>query len=264
MSMSSTADTEGTLARPARAERLAAHVTRVLRTAIDGGRWSAGTRLPPERELAIELDVSRAVVREAMAVLRHEGIVVSRQGSGVFVAGGVAGVPMQSTASPGSRERNEAQTVLDHVELRRALEVEATALAARRASVDDLARIRAARDALNRKIDEGVESVDEGFAFHRSIVMASGNLALLRVLDEIRPVLFGTMRVMRENTQQRTAFTAAVRQEHDAIVDAIAAGDVELARRAVQAHFTASEDRVRASDPDLWTEAQPPEMTRNR
>ena len=247
------------LAPPPRSERLAAHVVRELRQAIEAGRWAFGARLPPERALAAELDVSRAIVREAMAVLRHEGIIVSRQGAGVFVAwraGPVPpGVPVVE-AMTDTTPRSPAQTVLDHVELRRALEAEATALAAQRASKDDLARIRAARDALDRKIDEGVESVEEGFAFHRSIVVASGNRALLRVLDDIRPVLHGTMRVMRENVQQREAFTAAVRREHDAIVEAIAAGDPEAARRAVLSHFAASEARVRASDPAVWTASQ--------
>ena len=79
----------------------------------------------------------------------------------------------------------------------------------------------------------GVDSVEEGFAFHRSIVRASGNGELLRILDTIKPVLFGTMRVMRENVEQREAFTSEVRAEHDAIVDAIAAGNPEQARQAV-------------------------------
>lgn len=220
-------------------------------------------RLPPERELAVELDVSRAVVREAMAVLRHEGLVASRQGAGVFVVGASGGIDRASATDPQEATAGHAsqQAVLDHVELRRALEVEATALAARRCTPEELARIRAARDALNRKIDEGVESVEEGFAFHRAIVVASGNRAMLRLLDEIKPLLFGTMRVMRENAQQRDVFTAAVRREHDAIVDAIAAGDSDLARRAVISHFVASEERVRASDPDVWTAVQRHEAT---
>lgn len=248
----------------------------MLRAAIGGGRWAPGDRLPTERELATELDVSRAIVREAMAVLRHEGLVVSRQGAGVFVTAestGAAGVPaIQATqarraawvraAGSGAMEdraveaRASQQAVLDHVELRRAVEIEAAALAALRRTDDDLGRIRAARDALNRKIDDGIESVEEGFAFHRSIVVASGNRAMLHLLDEIRPMLFGTMRVMRENAEQREAFTAAVRQEHDTIVAAIAAGDADATRRAVLSHFVASEARVRASDPDVWTAVQ--------
>jgi GntR family transcriptional repressor for pyruvate dehydrogenase complex len=243
------------LPAPLRAERLAAQVARLLRVAIGEGRWSPGARLPAERVLAAELDVSRAVLREAMAVLRHEGVVVSRQGAGVFVsATPTAATPFAATE----------QTVLDHLELRRALEVEATALAASRCPPEGLARIRAARDALNRKIDEGVESVEEGFAFHRSIVAASGNRELLRMLDAIKPVLFGTMRVMRENAEHRQAFTSAVKREHDAIVDAIAAGDPEGARRAVLSHFIASETRVRASDPGIWASGPPIESMISR
>jgi len=232
--------------------RLATQVADTLRAAIAAGTWAAGTRLPPGRVLAGEFGVSRAVMREAMAVLGHLGLVAARQGSGVFVAD-----PLPTAAPPTATGEQGAQAVLEQFELRRAIEVEAAALAARRCTPDALARIQAARDALNRRIDEGVESVEEGFAFHREIVRASGNPQLVKLLDDLKPTLFGTMRVMRENAGQRERFTAEVRREHDDVVEAIAAGDPERARQAALTHFAASEVRIRATETDIWTAAQP-------
>lgn len=240
---------------PHRPVRLAMQVADALRQAIAAGTWPAGTRLPPGRVLADEFGVSRAVMREAMAVLSHLGLVTARQGAGVFVA-----EPVPS-AAPMATDEERAQGVLEQFELRRAIEVEAAALAARRCTPAALARIRAARDALNRRIDEGVESVEEGFAFHREIVLASGNPQLVKLLDELKPTLFGTMRVMRENDSQRERFTAEVRHEHDDVVDAIAAGDPERARQAALTHFAGSEARIRATEADIWTAAEPAAAT---
>ncbi len=236
------------LPRPQRAEQLAAQIATTLRTAIVNATWPPGSRLPTENELARHFGVSRPVIREAMTVLKHEGLVQSRQGAGAFVAD--AGTLRVETASA---EVPSEDAVLEILELRRAIEVEAAALAAVRRTPEDLRRIRDARDALNRKIATGADSVEEGFNFHRSIVNAARNAQLVRLLDQIKPLLVGTMRVMRENRPRQKAYTKAVQREHDDVLNAIAKGDAQLARHAALAHFEASESRIRATDASVWS-----------
>lgn len=238
------------LARPQRATQLSGQIATTLREAIIGGTWAPGARLPTERELAEQFGVSRPVIREAMTVLKHDGLVTSRQGAGAFVAAHGA-TPVVVIGDYQSRE----STVLEFVELRRAIEVEAAALAAVRHSPADLRRIRSARNALNRKIAAAVESVEEGFAFHRAIVLAAGNAQLVHLLDQMKPFLMGTMRVMRESGPRQAGYTAAVQREHDAVLDAIVAGDAERARHAALAHFEASEGRMRATSTAVWVGA---------
>ena len=239
------------LARPKRAATFADQIAQSLREAIGKGAWVAGARLPTENELAAQFDVSRPVIREAMSVLKHEGLVTSRQGVGAFVT---ASDRSPADAKPDTRAT--AGQVLELVELRRAIEVEAAALAAVRRTVVDLRRIRAARAALNRKIAAAVHSEEEGFAFHRAIVLAAGNAQLLRLLDQMKPSLVGTMRVMRESGPQRKVYTAAVQREHNAVFEAIEAGNPDRARRAALAHFEASERRIRATDEAVWVDTK--------
>lgn len=249
------------LARPQRSAQLSGQIAKTLRDAIANGAWAPGARLPTERELAEHFDVSRPVIREAMTVLKHDGLVTSRQGAGAFVAARSA-----APGEAGGEVEAKESTVLEFVELRRAIEVEAASLAALRRSPADLRRIRSARDALNRKIAAAVDSVEEGFAFHRAIVLASQNTQLVRLLDQMKPLLVGTMRVMRESGPRQAAYTAAVQREHDAVLDAIAAGDAERARHAALTHFEASEGRIRATDTAVWagTPAAPATSTGKR
>ena len=108
------------LARPQRAAQLSGQIAKTLREAIVNGAWAPGARLPTERELAEHFDVSRPVIREAMTVLKHDGLVTSRQGAGAFVAARDA-VPADAVGDDQSKE----SMVLEFVELRRAIEVEA-------------------------------------------------------------------------------------------------------------------------------------------
>lgn len=238
-----------TLAKPERGEHLSGQIARTLHDAILSGKWPPGARLPTEHDLAAQFDVSRPVIREAMSVLKHEGLVISRQGSGAFVN------PELGEAAPSHLDvHTGAADILQFVELRRAIEVEAAALAAVRHSAQDLRRIEKARDALNRKIAAEADSVEEGFAFHRAIVLASQNSQLVGLLDQIKPMLTGTMRVMRESGAHQAAYTASVKREHDDVLDAIASGNSERARHAALNHFEASEARIRATEATVWVE----------
>ena len=120
-------DTRG-LSRPLRARNLTNEVVERIAGQIRKGRFAPGARLPTEQELMTAMGVSRTVVREAVAALRADGLVTTRQGSGAFVAGDSSRVPFRIDPEGLS----SIGDVLEVMELRLAIEVEAAALAATR------------------------------------------------------------------------------------------------------------------------------------
>ncbi|MBL8672041.1 MAG: FadR family transcriptional regulator, partial [Alphaproteobacteria bacterium] len=101
---------------------------------ILGGRMAPGARLPTEQEMVRSMGVSRTVVREAVAALRAEGLVVTRQGIGAFVAGDVQRRPFRIDPE-GLRSIDE---VVEVMELRMGIEIESAGLAAERAGAAQL------------------------------------------------------------------------------------------------------------------------------
>ena len=115
---------------------------------IRSGRLAPGARLPTELELMAAMGVSRTVVREAVAALRAEGLVTTRQGSGAFVAADASRVPFRIDPDGLS----SIADVLEVMELRLAIEVEAAALAAERITPERLAPIARALRAIEAAI----------------------------------------------------------------------------------------------------------------
>jgi GntR family transcriptional regulator, transcriptional repressor for pyruvate dehydrogenase complex len=164
--------------RPLAAPRGLTHeLVERLTADITGGKLAPGSRLPTEQEMIATTGVSRTVVREAVAALRAEGLVVTRQGVGAFV-----------TANPRrpfrleEGELHSLREVIGVMELRTGVEVEAAGIAAERASAADFASMRQAYEALEQAITGGHSGVDQDFAFHHSIAAATENPQFVRFL----------------------------------------------------------------------------------
>ncbi len=248
------------LGRPSRGrhfpvERLATlgsltdRVTEALRRLVGGGEYPPGFRLPTEMQMAERFGVSRTVVREAVARLKSAGLVESRQGSGVFVR--EPNVDMHFRIDPSAFDASMS-SVLQIVELRRGLEAEAAALAAERCTRAQLADIRGALKAIAREEAAGRDGVEADMNFHRAIARASGNRHFPALWDFIGQFLKGAMRATRANEARRGDFAAQVREEHRAVLDAIARGDPALARKAALRHMEMAAARLRAADPSFW------------
>src|SRR5882724_11551565 len=152
-----------------------------LATEIRSGRLAPGARLPTEQALTRAARVSRTVVREAVAALRAEGLVITRQGVGAFVSA-------EPTRAPFRIEPERLQSlgeVLNVMELRLGVEIESAGLAAERASKADVRAIAAALQAIEEVAGEGKSAVDEDLAFHRAIAEATGNAEFPRFLQFI-------------------------------------------------------------------------------
>jgi DNA-binding FadR family transcriptional regulator len=191
------------------------------------------------------MGVSRTVIREAVAALRAEGLVATRQGIGSFVA-------EQPAQALFRLEPDQAASLTDalHImELRTAVETEAAGLAAERATKAQLRAIHAALDAIDAAIERGEPAITEDFAFHAVITEATGNPQFRRFLDFLGRFIIPRSRV-RIGALNMRSYLLSLQQEHRAIVAAIDARSVEQAQMAMRTHLIGSSRRYRALAPD--------------
>lgn len=220
--------------------RLSDQMAALLSSQIGSGALAPGDRLPTEQQLAQAHGVSRTVVREAVHQLRSRGLLVSRQGSGVFVTSPALNQPLAFDPSV----LDSMAAVVQVVEVRRALEGEIAALAAERATRAEVAGLRRALVAIDAAVSAGGDGVAEDLAFHRALGEATGNPQFAFLLRFLEQYLREAMRVTRGNEARRQDFMDAVRCEHRAIVDAIAARDAQAARRCATEHLLRGAKRL--------------------
>jgi DNA-binding FadR family transcriptional regulator len=206
--------------RAARRSGLIDQVIDQLREQITGGSWPIGGRIPTEAELAQLTGTSRNTVREAVQSLVHAGLLERRQGSGTYV--------LAASELAGAVSRHVAGAPQLHVlEVRRALEVGAARLAARRRTDEDIRRLRellVGRNAAAEVDDlDGVVAMD--VALHRAIGQAAHNPVLTDLYEHFLDAVHENVRVNTASEDRQDP------DEHVALVDAIEAGDVERADR---------------------------------
>jgi DNA-binding FadR family transcriptional regulator len=210
---------------------------------IKSGRLAPGERLPTEQALTRAAKVSRTVVREAVAALRAEGLVITRQGVGAFVSA----EPQRAPFRIEPERLQSLDDVLNVMELRLGVEIESAGLAAERAARADVKAIAAALAAIESAVKEDRAAVDEDLGFHRAIAQATGNPEFVRFLQFIGRHLIPrrTVSGLPERMGGQRAYLALIQEEHRRIYDAIAARDPKAAREAMRRHLTRSLDRYR-------------------
>jgi len=229
-------------------ERLAVAGTltdRVVAALIDlirGEDFPPGSRLPSEMDMASRFGVSRTVIREAISRLKSEGLVESRQGSGVFVREGNMDAPFRIDPNI----MDSIQSVLQVVELRLALEGEIAAFAAKRRSAGHMKAIAQALKQIENDELEGKDGVDADIAFHQSIAEATGNPHFLSLIEFLFNFLRNATATTRSYEATKATLSRQVKQEHAAIVDAISRQDPEAARAAARRHMEGAARRLGA------------------
>jgi GntR family transcriptional regulator, transcriptional repressor for pyruvate dehydrogenase complex len=227
----------------AAARKLSRGLFEQLAEQIKSGRLAPGTRLPTEQELTRAARVSRTVVREAVAALRAEGLVITRQGVGAFVSAAPQHAPFRI-------EPERMQTlgdILNVMELRLGVEIESAGLAAERATRAQTRAIGAALEAIERAAAAGKSAVDEDLAFHRAIADATGNPEFARFLQFIGRHLIPRRMVsgLPERMGGQQAYLALIQEEHRRIFEAIRDRAASPAREAMRRHLTRSLERYR-------------------
>jgi DNA-binding FadR family transcriptional regulator len=201
---------------------------------INDGRLTPGTRLPTEQQMIAATGVSRTVVREAVAALRAEGLVITRQGVGAFVADRQRG-PFRIKHN----ELGSLHDVLQVMELRTGIEIEAAGLAAERASPPAVKAIAEAYQAIERAILRDESGVDQDFAFHCSIARATGNAQFLHFLDYLGRFIIPRQTISSASGTggSRRVYLERIQREHRTIMEAIRATAVAPARAAMRRHL---------------------------
>jgi DNA-binding FadR family transcriptional regulator len=203
-------------------------------------RLAPGARLPTEQAMIAALGVSRTVVREAIAALKAQGLVTTRQGVGAFVAHGALRPPFH-LETEGLRSIAEVVHVM---ELRMGVEVEAAGLAAERARSTRIEAVAEALKAIDRAIERNELGVTEDFAFHHAVAAATGNPQFPRFLEFLGRYIIPRQSIRVEAPSLRD-YLETIQAEHRAILEAIRAGSVDRARRAMRRHLLRSRDRYR-------------------
>jgi GntR family L-lactate dehydrogenase operon transcriptional regulator len=232
--------------------RLSDRVAERLRALIAERGLKPGDRLPAERALAAELGVSRTSLREAIAGLASQGLLMARVGGGTYV---------QPPATPRAVEalvpylplfQGDPQYRFDVLEIRHALEGMAAWHAAQRATDEDRQRIRAAfqtmLDAHGKDDPAGEASADAGF--HLSIVEASHNLVLLQVMRGLFDLLQTNISQSREKLYLSPRTFEPLSSQHRELMDGVLAGDPERARAAACDHLEFVHSSLRTFDED--------------
>ena len=224
-----------------RTPHLPSRIANALQAEIDKGHLKPGDRLPGEQALAETFGVSRNVVREAIARMRSDGVVQSRQGIGAFV--------IRDAASP--ILRIEPDTLSDRAsfanvfEVRAMLEVRAAGLAAKRGTSAHKRAISAALERMrgaDRWADGGV---DADLEFHRAVALATGNGYIAKVVSFVSEHMRDSIMATRRRPSARLdAIVDITIAEHVAIHDAILAGAAAEARTAMERHIINAAARV--------------------
>ncbi|HKS49484.1 MAG TPA: FCD domain-containing protein [Amycolatopsis sp.] len=207
---------------------------------IQAGKLKPGAKLPPEQQLAAELNISRGSMREAVKALSVARVLDVRRGDGTYVTSLAPSVLLEGLGV--AVELMHGKTVLELTEVRRLFEPVATGLAATRVSAEGLAEIRGHLDAMIEAGDDIESLVRHDAAFHRSVVAATGNEALTTLLEGISGRTLRA-RVWRGMVEASSAHRTVA--EHEAIYSALADGDAALAQAAALLHVGTSERWLR-------------------
>lgn len=223
-----------------RAEILVARLSQYIRDGV----LKRGEKLPPEVEIGSSEGFSRSVVREAILRLQAAGLVETRRSVGTFIVD----MPPPQELRLGPETITTLEEVLQLIELRMSLEVEAAAMAARNRTEGQLADIQHALQAMKEPdLKKPGIAIQADFQFHLRIARASGNLYMFDIMKHL-----GTKMIPRTqlnsayaSNEDRLAYLERVHHEHDSICGAIAMRSPDSARAAMYLHLNNSRERLR-------------------
>ncbi|PPH97493.1 GntR family transcriptional regulator [Rathayibacter sp. AY1D1] len=214
---------ESSPAAPFQRESVIDHVTALFHEEIRSGRWAVGERIPVEAELARWTGAGRNSVREAVQALVQAGLVRREQGRGTFVTA-------RSQLAESLRRRIPSAARREGLELRFAIDGATAALAAERRTGEDVAALRSllARRARSWEAPELAERIAADTALHRAVVVATHNDLFVELYDGLTGMFES---VLEEDVVGEEDVHA---RQHAELVEAIAAGDAEGARRRIE------------------------------
>ncbi|KKX27058.1 FadR/GntR family transcriptional regulator [Rhizobium sp. LC145] len=224
---------------------LSSQAAEALRSQIEAGYYAPGDKLPTEPALVGRFGFSRTVIREAIAALRADGLVESRQGAGVFVLG-----PSQSDGGLKlfTGRTCKISDIIEELEFRIGIEVEAAGLAALRSSPAQEAEIQAQVDRFAALASQNLPTDDADFQFHMAIAAASNNGRFRAFLEHVgrRMIPRVKFRSAMGGVEPLPNRDEPILDEHREIGEAILVRDPDRAREAMRRHLVTGIERYRA------------------
>lgn len=210
------------MSRPRLYEQVAEQIT----AWISENGLNAGEKLPPERDLAKRLGVSRATLSQALVALEVIGVVAVRHGDGVVITDRSGSTKIMDAL------REQAKRLPEIIDARDALETKIAGLAAVRRTDDDLTRINSALDVMEKDIEEGGRGVNGDELFHAAVTVAAHSSLLSKMMTEISHlILESRIESLAQPGRPRDSLAA-----HRLIAEAIRSGDSASAANAMHAH----------------------------
>jgi GntR family transcriptional repressor for pyruvate dehydrogenase complex len=221
-------------------QRLPDQVAEIIEQEIQKGSWRPGDKLPAETELSQKFGVSRSVVREALSRLKYEGLLDSHQGKGIIVVGtsGRRSFRLKNIQKLDSRDLAQLY------ELRAILDSEAAAMAAKRCSIKQLNRLKAALNRMSKAVQSDTDGTVPDFEFHKGIAEASGNYHLNALIQFLNDKIERVIHEARSHSRMSPGLPSEVQKEHEAIYQALADKNPEKARQAALAHLQNAAKRL--------------------
>lgn len=229
--------------------RLADQIAEQLETMIVEQGLKPQDRLPAERQLAEQLAVSRPSLREAIQKLISKGVLISKRGGGTFVQT----IPKAGFVDPlVALFRENPEYRFDVLEIRYAIESNAAWYAALRATDEDKAHIQQCFEHMiaQHGSDDPMEEARADAAFHLSIVEASHNLVSLHIMRGLFDLLQNSISHNLDKLYIIPRVFEPLKEQHQALMQAVLDGDPEAARLAAQAHLVFVEESLKSIDAD--------------
>ncbi len=219
-------------------------VQEILRK-IESGQLSPGDRLPAERDLAVQLNVSRTTVRDALRTMAGLGVISIQHGKGIFVQG-TEGTALGNALWAPFVVRPD--TVLALFEVRKTLETAAAGWAAVRATPEEQAKLEEVTDAAAQAIHDGTESdidvvAEADQVFHTTLVLASHNPVAGRLMLNLLELL----EAVRKQSLQIPGRARRSIDDHRIVTEAVKTGDVLAAQKAMLEHLNSVEETILAN-----------------
>lgn len=207
-----------------------------LQERILKGEFKVGDRLPPERDIAEEMEVSRSVVREAIIMLELRGLVEVRKGSGVYVIN-IPSLENQTIQAQMPRSSSDIGP-FELLQARQVIESEIAGFAARHVTKSDIQRLRDALNSEKHNLDNGIEDYDSDELFHLIIAEASQNSVLADIANDLwlrrhESSMWRQLHSRITNNDYRKAWLS----DHERILVALQKRDPEGARKAMWEHL---------------------------
>lgn len=215
---------------PLKKTKLYEEISKQIISLINSGELKPGDKLPPERSLAEQLNVSRTAIREALRALESMGYIESKVGGGTFVRE----ISLENIISPVSAMFQQDESLLkDLIAVRLLLETEMASLAAKHITPEKAMKIEEAIILMRKEVAKGEIGLRGDNSFHAALAEASGNSAMSLISDMCMELLSKTRLATLELENQPEQSLS----EHIMIYEAVIAGDSRLAAKRMKEHL---------------------------